>query len=70
MKIAVYDGLTDSFVEVELEGDAKAQMENDIAQFAAEKAERENLAAERATAKHALLDRLGMTADEAALLLS
>ena len=70
MKIAIYDGLTDSFSEVELEGDAKSQMENDIAQFAMEKAERENVAAERATAKAALLERLGMTGDEANLLLS
>ena len=43
MKIANYDGLTDTFSEIELQGDAKTQMENDIAQFATEKAERENV---------------------------
>jgi hypothetical protein len=69
MKIANYDGLTDTFSEIELEGDAKTKMENDIAQFATEKAERENLAAEKAESKIALLDRLGITADEAALLI-
>ncbi len=69
MKIANYDGLTDTFSEIELQGDAKTQMENDIAQFATEKAERENVTTEKAEAKAALLERLGITADEAALLL-
>lgn len=35
----------------------------------ARKAEEDRIAAEKATAKAALLDRLGITADEAALLL-
>jgi hypothetical protein len=40
------------------------------ARIAAEQAEREAAAAEAVAAKQAILDRLGLTAEEAALLLS
>jgi hypothetical protein len=69
MKIAHYDGLTDTFTEIELTGEEKQKMESDIAQFSQEKAERESKIAERELTKAALLERLGITADEAALLL-
>lgn len=70
MKIANYDGLTDTFTEIELNGEEKQKMETDIAQFAQEKADRENKIAQLKVEKNVLFERLGLTADEAALLLS
>jgi len=69
MKIANYDGLTDTFEEVELTGKDKQNMENDIAKIAQEKADAENAIAERELQKAELFDRLGITEEEAALLL-
>lgn len=46
-----------------------AQREADAAAFAAAQAEAEAEAAEKAAARQAVLDRLGLTAEEAALLL-
>ena len=40
-----------------------------VADWQKEKAEQDKAAADKATAKQAVLDRLGITADEAALLL-
>jgi len=52
---------------IECEPITKAQFEAGFAQFDAWNAEQENT---KATAKAALLERLGITSDEAALLLS
>jgi hypothetical protein len=55
--------------EIELTDAEVAELELQAGLAAQDKADQETLAAERATAKAALLDRLGITADEAALLL-
>jgi hypothetical protein len=70
MKITEINGLTDSVIEREAtEEEAKAISENQAAIKAAKDAE-ELQAQEKATAKAALLDRLGISAEEAELLLS
>lgn len=56
--------------EVELTAEEVKQREADTAAYAANKAAEEQTAADKATAKAALLTKLGITADEAALLLS
>lgn len=56
--------------EIELTAEEIAQREADAIAYAKAKADEEQLAAEKAEAKAALLERLGITADEAALLLS
>ena len=56
--------------EVELTAEEIAQREADAAAYAVEQAEREVKAAAKAAAKAELLDRLGLTAEEAALLVS
>ena len=56
--------------EVELTAEEIAQREADAAAFEAEKAAKEAEEAAKAQAKAELLDRLGITADEAKLLLS
>lgn len=70
MKLTTYDGLTDITIEKELTGKANENLTSDIAQLANEKLAREQLRANNAIAKAALLERLGITTDEAALLLS
>jgi hypothetical protein len=60
---------TGEVLEIELTDAEVAELELQVALAAQDKADQETLAAERATAKAALLDRLGITADEAALLL-
>jgi hypothetical protein len=70
MKLTTYDGLTDSTIEKELTGKANENLTADIAQLAAEKLARQQLRTSNAIAKTALLERLGITADEALLLLS
>jgi hypothetical protein len=70
MKLTTYDGLTDSTIEKELTGKANENLTADIAQLASEKLAREQLRTSNAIAKTALLERLGITAEEAALLLS
>jgi hypothetical protein len=61
---------TGEVLEIELTDAEVAQREADAAAFAAKKHEEEVAAAEAATAKAALLIKLGITADEAKLLLA
>jgi hypothetical protein len=61
---------TGEIVERPLTTEELAQREADAAAFAAQKHEEEVAAAEAATAKAALLTKLGITADEAKLLLA
>jgi len=56
--------------EVELTAEEVAQREVDAKAYEAEKKAQEVIAAAKAKAKEALLDKLGITAEEAALLLS
>jgi hypothetical protein len=70
MKLTTYDGLTDSTIEKDLTGKANENLAADIAQLAAERLARQQLRTSNAIAKTALLERLGITADEASLLLS
>jgi len=64
--IRIHNTETDEVIDREMTDDEFAQYEADQEVQAAEVAE----AQEQATAKAALLDRLGITADEAKLLLS
>ena len=57
-------------IEVELTDEEIAQLEADRAKAEADKAKADADAAAKAEAKAQLLDRLGITAEEAALLLS
>jgi hypothetical protein len=66
----VVDCSTGAVEEIELTAQEIAQREADAAAFAAKKHEEEVAAAEAATAKAALLTKLGITADEAKLLLA
>lgn len=60
---------TGEVLEIELTDAEVAELAYQAELAADKKAEDDRIAAERATAKAALLERLGMTADEAALLL-
>jgi hypothetical protein len=60
---------TGEVLEIELTDAEVAQREADAEAHAAELAERETEAAQKAAAREAILDRLGLTADEAAILL-
>jgi hypothetical protein len=64
--IRIHDTLNDEVIDREMTNAEFAQYEADQAYFAAKKAEAET----KAEAKSALLDRLGITEDEAKLLLS
>ena len=64
--IRIHNAETDEIIDREMTVAEFAQYEADQATQAAQKAE----ATAKATAKAALLDRLGITADEAKLLLS
>jgi hypothetical protein len=66
----VVDCSTGAVEEVALTAEEIAQREADAAAYAAEQHEKEVAAAEAATAKAALLAKLGITADEAKLLLA
>ncbi len=66
----VVDCSTGSVEEVALTAEEIAQREADAAAFAAAKHEEEVAAAEAAAAKQALLEKLGITEDEAKLLLA
>ena len=66
----IVDCSTGAVEEIELTEEEVAQREADAAAFEVEKAEQEAAAQVKAEAKAALLERLGMTAEEAALLLS
>jgi type IV secretory pathway VirB9-like protein len=59
---------TGEVTELELTAEEVAQREADAIAYAANKAAEEQAAADKATAKAALLAKLGITADEAALL--
>jgi hypothetical protein len=61
---------TGETLEVELTNEEVAQLEADRVTYEAQKAEEEAVAAARAEAKAELLDRLGLTAEDAELLLS
>ena len=69
MKLTTYNAETNQTVETELEGDALKAMQSEIAKLAAERKARIDSKKENALAKAALLQRLGITPDEAALLL-
>jgi hypothetical protein len=66
----VVDCSTGAVEEIELTAEELAQREADAAAFAAAEHEKEVAAAEAATAKAALLTKLGITEDEAKLLLA
>ncbi len=61
---------TGEVTELELTAEEVTQRAADAAAYAADKAAEEQAAADKATAKAALLTKLGITADEAALLLA
>jgi uncharacterized protein (AIM24 family) len=67
--LKIHNAETGEIIEVELTADEIAQREADAIAYAKAKAEEEKSAAKKADAKAALLERLGITADEAALLL-
>lgn len=60
---------TGEVLEIELTDAEVAELAAQAELAAAQKAEDDRIAAEKAVAKAALLERLGITADEAALLL-
>ena len=60
---------TGEVLEIELTDEEVAQREAEAAAYAAEKAKREADETAKATARAQILDRLGLTADEAAILL-
>jgi hypothetical protein len=60
---------TGEVLEIELTDAEVLQREAEAEAHAALEAEREAEAADKATAREAILDRLGLTADEAAILL-
>lgn len=64
--VRIHNIETNEIIDREMNDDEFAQYEADIAAYAIEKAEAET----KATARAAILDRLGLTAEEAALLLS
>ena len=66
----IVDCSTGAVTEIELTAEEVAQREADAAAYAAQKEQEEADALVKAEAKAALLERLGMTAEEAALLLS
>ena len=69
-KVVEIFGLTNEIIEREPTEAEAAQREADRAAFEAAEAERLEAEATKAAAKATLLDRLGITADEAKLLLS
>ena len=66
----IVDCSTGAVTEIELTAEEITQREADAAAYAAQKAQQEADAEIKAEAKAALLARLGMTAEEATLLLS
>ena len=69
-KITEFFALTNETIERDASADEIAQIEKDQNAEAKRKADAIAEAQAKATAKEALLDRLGITADEAKLLLS
>jgi len=70
IKVSEYDVATDETTIRELKGEELAQYETDVLKRTQAKAEAEAEASQRADAKAALLERLGITEDEAKLLLA
>ena len=70
MKITEIDGITDSIIEREATSEEVALIEKEQDERAEAKAAQQAAEAQRAIDKSDLLDRLGITADEAKLLLS
>lgn len=70
MKITEINGLEDSAVERDATAEEIAEIKAHQDSFQAAKDQEEAEAVSRAEAKAALLERLGMTQEEAALLLS
>jgi hypothetical protein len=68
-KVFIYDHLSGDQIEKEMTAKEKKDRELDIANSVAETAARQSEAEAKETAKAAILDRLGLTADEAKLLL-
>jgi hypothetical protein len=68
-KVFIYDHLSGDQIEKEMTAKEKKDRELDIANSVAETAARPSEAEAKETAKAAILDRLGLTADEAKLLL-
>jgi FMN-dependent NADH-azoreductase len=64
-----HDVATGEVVVRDMNADELAQYEKDVAKWAKLKADEAKADKERTKAKAALLDKLGITADEAALLL-
>jgi hypothetical protein len=69
IKVEIF-GDTGEVIEREFTAEETAQRKVDALAHELRKAEQADIAAAKATAKAALLDRLGITADEAALLLA
>ena len=66
----IVDCSTGVVTELELTAEEIAQREADAAAYVTEKAAEEQAAADKAVAKAAIAERLGLTADELATLLS
>jgi hypothetical protein len=64
--VKIHDASTGEVIEREMNDDELQAHNQQLAQMASEKAEAEA----KATARAAILDRLGLTAEEAAILLS
>ncbi len=60
---------TGEVLEIELTAAEVAQLEADVAAAETQRKADEKAAADKATAREAILNRLGLTADEAAILL-
>jgi hypothetical protein len=70
MKITEINGITDSIIERDATPEEVALIEKEQEERAEAKAAEQAAEAQRATDKAALLDRLGITAEEAQLLLA
>jgi hypothetical protein len=68
-KIYIYDGITDEYIVRELTDEEQAQRDAEVATWLATEEAKAQAAAEAATKRQALLDKLGITEDEARLLL-
>lgn len=69
-KIAIHNAATGETIEREMNDEEFAQYEADQVVWAAEREAKEAAVAEAAAKKAALLDKLGITEEEAKLLLS
>jgi len=68
MKLTTYNGKTNEIIETELEGDLLMEMENEIKKLSEERANRINSKLQKEAAKAAVLERLGISEQEAELL--